>query len=74
MTDGAKQNMTKRRVLVWYFVVLTTTTCRQLGNNTTYDTEKKNPTSHDVVDIFSCWAVVSGRHEDMSSKPTADDI
>jgi len=28
----------------------TTTTCRQLGNDTTYDTEKKNPTSHDVAD------------------------
>jgi hypothetical protein len=28
----------------------TTTTCRQLGNNTTYDTEKKNLTSHDVAD------------------------
>jgi len=26
------------------------TTCRQLGNDTTYDTEKKNPTSHDVAD------------------------
>jgi len=24
-------------------------TCRQLGNDTTYDTEKKNPTSHDVA-------------------------
>ena len=24
----------------------TTTTCRQLGNDTTYDTEKKDPTSH----------------------------
>ncbi len=23
--------------MVWYFVVLTTTTCRQLGNNTTYN-------------------------------------
>ena len=40
-----------------YFVVLTTTTCRQLGNDTTYDTEKKNPTSHDVADTTA----VSGR-------------
>jgi hypothetical protein len=38
-------------------VVVTTTTCRQLGNNTTYDTEKKNPTSHDVADT----SAVSGR-------------
>ena len=35
----------------------TTTTCRQLGNDTTYDTEKKNPTSHDVADT----SAVSGR-------------
>jgi hypothetical protein len=33
------------------------TTCRQLGNDTTYDTEKKNPTSHDVADT----SAVSGR-------------
>ncbi len=26
---------------VWYVVVVTTTTCRQLGNDTTYNTEKK---------------------------------
>ncbi len=32
-------------------------TCRQLGNDTTYDTEKKNPTSHDVADT----SAVSGR-------------
>ena len=32
-------------------------TCRQLGNNATYDTEKKNPTSHDVADTTA----VSGR-------------
>ena len=37
--------------------VVTTTTCRQLGNDTTYDTEKKNPTSHDVADT----SAVSGR-------------
>jgi hypothetical protein len=37
--------------------VVTTTTCRQLGNNTTYDTEKKNPTSHDVADT----SAMSGR-------------
>jgi hypothetical protein len=35
----------------------TTTTCRQLGNDTKYDTEKKNPTSHDVADT----SAVSGR-------------
>ena len=35
----------------------TTMTCRQLGNNTTYDTEEKNPTSHDVADT----SAVSGR-------------
>ena len=35
----------------------TTKTCRQLGNDTTYDTEKKNPTSHDVADT----SAVSGR-------------
>ncbi len=34
-----------------------TTTCRQLGNDMTYDTEKKNPTSHDVADT----SAVSGR-------------
>jgi hypothetical protein len=33
------------------------TTCRQLGNDTTYDTEKKNPTSHDVA----VTSAVSGR-------------
>jgi hypothetical protein len=43
---------------VWYVVVVTTTTCRQLGNDTTYDTEKK-PTSHDVADT----SAVSGRHD-----------
>jgi hypothetical protein len=32
-------------------------TCRQLGNDTTYDTEKKSPTSHDVADTLA----VSGR-------------
>ncbi len=42
---------------VWYVVVVTTTTCRQLGNDITYDTEKKNPTSHDVADT----SAVSGR-------------
>ena len=42
---------------VWYVVVVTTTTCRQLGNDTTYDTEKKNLTSHDVADT----SAVSGR-------------
>jgi hypothetical protein len=42
---------------VWYVVVVTTTTCWQLGNDTTYDTEKKNPTSHDVADT----SAVSGR-------------
>jgi hypothetical protein len=26
---------------------------RQLGNDTTYDTEKKNPTSHDVADTLA---------------------
>jgi len=53
MTDGAKENMTKR-MQVWYVVVVvTTTTCRQLGNDTTYDTEKKNPTSHDVSDTLA---------------------
>ena len=34
-------------------------TCRQLSNDTTYDTEKKNPTSHDVADTSAvgptCW-------------------
>ncbi len=30
-----------------------TTTCLQLGNDTTYDTEKKNPTSHDVADTLA---------------------
>ncbi len=34
-----------------------TTTCRQLGNGMTYNTEKKNPTSHDVADT----SAVSGR-------------
>ena len=43
--------------MVWYVVVVTTTTCRKLGNDTTYDTEKKNPTSHDVADT----SAVSGR-------------
>ena len=42
--------LARRRQLMWYVVVVTTTTCRQLGNDTTYDTEKKNPTSHDVAD------------------------
>jgi hypothetical protein len=42
---------------VWYAAVVTTTTCRQLGNDMTYDTEKKNPTSHDVADT----SAVSGR-------------
>ena len=40
-----ENNLARRRQLV-----VTTTTCRQLGNETTYDTEKKNPTSHDVAD------------------------
>jgi hypothetical protein len=35
----------------------TTTTCRQLGNDTTYETEQKDPTSHDVTDT----SAVSGR-------------
>jgi hypothetical protein len=39
------------------WVGFTTTTCRQLGNDTTYDTEKKNPTSHDVADT----SAMSGR-------------
>ncbi len=43
--------------VVWYVVVVTTTTCQQLGNDTTYDTEKKNPTSRDVADT----SAVSGR-------------
>jgi hypothetical protein len=45
--------------VLWYVVVVTTTTCRQLGNDTTYDTEKKNPASHDVADMLA----VSGRHD-----------
>ncbi len=44
---------------LWYVVVVTTTTCWQLGNDTTYDTEKKNPTSHDVADM----SAVSGQHD-----------
>ncbi len=32
-------------------------TCRQVGNDTTYDTEKKNPISHNVADM----SAVSGR-------------
>ena len=40
-------------------MVVTTTTCRQLGNDTTYDTEKKKPTSYDVADT----SAVSGRHD-----------
>jgi hypothetical protein len=42
-----------------YVVVVTTTTCRQLGNDTTYNTEKKNPTSHDVANTSAVW----GRHD-----------
>ena len=49
---------------VWYVVVVTTTTCRQLGNGTTYDTEKKNPTSHDVADT----SAVSGRRVGKTQK------
>ncbi len=45
--------------VLWYVVVVTTTTCRQLGNDTTYDTEKKNPTSHNVADM----SAVSGQHD-----------
>jgi hypothetical protein len=52
-----ENNLAQRRQLMWYVVVVTTTTCRQLGNDTTYDTEKKNPTSHDVTDT----SAVSGR-------------
>ena len=50
----------KKESVLWYgryVVVFTTTTCWQLGNDTTYDTEKKNPTSHDVADT----SAVSGR-------------
>jgi len=47
----------KKESMVWYVVVVTTTTCRQLGNDTTNDTEKKKPTSHDVADT----SAVSGR-------------
>ncbi len=36
--------------MVYVIRLHTTTTCQQLGNDTTYDTEKKNPTSHDVAD------------------------
>jgi len=43
--------------MVYVIRLHTTTTCRQLGNDTTYDTEKKNPTSHDVADT----SAVSGR-------------
>ena len=43
--------------VAWYVVVVTTMTCRQLGNDMTYDTEKKNPTSHDVADT----SAVSGQ-------------
>jgi hypothetical protein len=39
---------------LWYVIRLhTITTCRQLGNNTTCDTEKKDPTSHDVADTLA---------------------
>jgi hypothetical protein len=54
--------------LLWFMVYVirlhTTTTCRQLGNDTTYDTEKKNPTSHDVADTsaVSGWRVGKTRH------------
>jgi hypothetical protein len=49
-----EHNLVRRRKLMW---VVTTTTCRQLGNDTTYNTEKKNTTSHDVADTLA----VSGR-------------
>ena len=45
--------------VLWYVLVVTTKTCRQLGNDTTYDTEKKNPTSHDVANT----SALSGRHD-----------
>jgi len=51
--------------MVWYVVVVPTTTCWQLGNDTTYDTEKR--TRHHMMSPTHrpCRAVVSGRHEDM---------
>ena len=46
----------------------------QLGNDTTYDTEKR--TRHHMMSPTRrpCRADVLGRHNTMSSKPTADDI
>ena len=41
----------KCKQLIVLFQVVTTTTCWQIGNETTYDTEKKNMTSHDVADM-----------------------
>ena len=41
----------------------------------TYDTEKKYLTSHDVANTSAMpGADMMGRHEDMSSKPTAENM
>jgi hypothetical protein len=62
MTDGAKQNWRAAGALriFRFFLVFRSSgyiPYLQLGNDTTYDTEKKNPTSHDVADT----SAVSGR-------------
>jgi hypothetical protein len=69
-----KADCLHRVCMVWYVVVVTTTTCQQLGNDTTYDTEKRTRHHMMLPTRWPCRADVSGRHEDMSSKPTTDDI
>ncbi len=45
-----------------------------INNMTQHTTQKKNQHRMMSTTCQLCWAVVSERHKDMSSKPTFDDI
>ena len=48
--------------------------CRQVGNDTTYDTEKRTRHHMKSPTRWPCRTIVSGRHDEMSSKTTFSDI
>jgi hypothetical protein len=62
-------------VLVPYYDISTARIDMSAIDDTTQNTtHKKNPTPHDVGDMLVCWADVSGRLGEMSSKVTFGEL
>jgi hypothetical protein len=63
-------------VLVPYYNISTARTDMLAIDDTTQNTTntKRSPTPHDVGDMCVCWADMSGRHGQMSSKVTFGEL